>query len=454
MSMGVNAMNGNPESTSELANADGAAFGTRHDDEALTMRVAPTTEDAFNTLGERLPMRACFRMEDIRFEFDSSFIRPDAAQEMPLLADLIEKYTLTLAGRILRPPLSIFGHADPVGRDDYNKKLSGRRAAAVYAMLVRDADMWEDLYSNPAGGDKWGTRSVQTMLAALGYETGPIDGVMGDQTKGAIKSFQGDQGLAEDGVAGPVTRKKLFRAYMDLLCGPRLALDKKENFLARGQDGKGKGDYQGCGEFNPILMFSQEENERYERAQDKAERNADNAPNRRVIVLLFPPGRKVDPALWPCPRATEGPSGCQKRFFADAVQRRKFQSRRRKFAETKDTFACRFYYLLASDSPCEAGALLSFDCFIYLKLFDDSFENILANQSYTVRGERRGLTIEGTTDAEGILRHEKIPDDHYTLTCGGKEETVEAFYMNEKEQHRGKPWYMRVRGFVSEGQAR
>ena len=451
--MGVNAMDGNPESTSELANADGAAFGTRSGNEAFTMLVAPSTENAFNTLGERLPLRACFRIEDIRFEFDSSFIKPEATQEMPLLADLIEKYTLTVEGRTLKPPLSIFGHADPVGRDDYNKKLSGRRSAAVYAMLVRDADMWEELYTKPAGGDNWGAKSIQTILAALGYETGPIDGVMGEQTKEAIRSFQGDRGLAVDGVAGPATRKELFRAYMDLLCGPGLALEKEENFLARNRDAKGKGDYQGCGEFNPILMFSREEHDRYERDQDKTERDAENAPNRRVIILLFPAGRKVDPALWPCSRATEGPSGCQKRFFADAAQRREFTSRRRAFAETRDTFACRFYYLLASDSPCEAGALLSFDCFIYLKLFDDSFENTLAHQSYTVRGERRGLTIEGTTDAAGVLRHERIPDDHYMLTCGGKEETVEAFYMNEKEQHSGKPWYMRIRGFVSEEQA-
>jgi len=28
-------------------------------------------------------------------------------------------------------PLSVFGHADPVGSDDYNKALSGRRAMAV-----------------------------------------------------------------------------------------------------------------------------------------------------------------------------------------------------------------------------------------------------------------------------------------------------------------------------------
>ncbi len=443
-------MSGENRETSEVGTTDGVIFGTHANGEALHLLVAPNTGDEFNTLGERLTPRGCFRLEDMRFEFDSSIIKPEVAEEMPLLADLRETHTLEVLGRTLKPPLTIFGHADPVGRDEYNKSLSGRRATAVYAMLVRDADMWEELYSNPAGGDNWGTRSIQTMLAGLQYNTGPIDGIMGDQTKGAVRAFQGDHGLQTDGIAGPVTRKELFRSYMDLLCGPRLILNKEEDFLAKHVDNRGKGDYQGCSEFNPVLLFSQEEHERFEQAQDKSERNAENAPNRRVLILLFPPGRRVDPALWPCPRASEGSADCRKRFFADAHQRRTFQAERREFETTQDTFACRFYHLITDNSPCDRRAILTLDCFVFLKLFDDSFENVLANRSYTLRGEQRGIEINGTTDGEGIVRHENIPDDHYILTCGEQEEIVEAYYMNEKEDHAGKPWFMRVRGFVTE----
>jgi hypothetical protein len=44
-------------------------------------------------------------MDDIRFEFASSFILPDAADEFTMLSVLMQAH----AGS----PLSLFGHADP-----------------------------------------------------------------------------------------------------------------------------------------------------------------------------------------------------------------------------------------------------------------------------------------------------------------------------------------------------
>ena len=156
-----------------------------------------------------------------------------------------------------------------------------------------------------------------------------------------------------DGSAGPNTRKALYRAYMDALCGPDLVLDKTSDFLARNQDAGGKGDFQGCSEFNPLLLFSQDESAAFEAASDKTERNQENAPNRRVMILLFAAGRRVNPSVWPCPRASEGVADCKKRFFPDADVRRSFQGSRRAFEDTKDTVACRFYQIISDDSPCE-----------------------------------------------------------------------------------------------------
>lgn len=52
-------------------------------------------------------------------------------------------------------------------------------------------------------------KDIQIALAALGYRTGPIDGIFGPQTAAAIRAFQSDNGLPVDGVAGPATLAKL-----------------------------------------------------------------------------------------------------------------------------------------------------------------------------------------------------------------------------------------------------
>src|SRR5262249_27425491 len=153
--------------------------------------------------------------------FGLSFIRPEMKEHLPKLVQLRNDHKVG----DLFPPLSIFGHADPVGNIDLNKSLSGRRATAFYGMLVRDTDLWESLFTPAVDGDDWGTRSIQSMISTV-QEPIAVDGVAGEETKGAIKTFQGANGLTEDGVAGPKTRKVLFRAYMDALCGPDLELDK------------------------------------------------------------------------------------------------------------------------------------------------------------------------------------------------------------------------------------
>ena len=72
-------------------------------------------------------------------------------------------------------------------------------------------------------------------------------------------------------------------------------------------------------------------------------------------MLLFRPRNYVEPNEWPCPRAKEGVSGCKKRFWSDGEDRRgrRLPDERRKYEDSKDTFACRFYDRLANTSPCE-----------------------------------------------------------------------------------------------------
>lgn len=57
-----------------------------------------------------------------------------------------------------------------------------------------------------ASADLSNVLGVQQTLQQLGYDPGPLDGVMGPMTKAAIMQFQQDQGLAVDGIVGPDTR--------------------------------------------------------------------------------------------------------------------------------------------------------------------------------------------------------------------------------------------------------
>ena len=168
---------------------------------------APATSAQANFARTGIIPIACWRVDDVRFAFDSSFVKPELAEEMQHLAKLREAHKLEvkpeagLQSVTAFPRLSVFGHADPTGSDDYNKQLSGRRATAIYAMLVRNTDLWEDLYSHPLSHDDWGLRSVQVMLDHLGFSPGPADGVFKDETRDAIRAFQQQQGLSANGTA-------------------------------------------------------------------------------------------------------------------------------------------------------------------------------------------------------------------------------------------------------------
>lgn len=52
-------------------------------------------------------------------------------------------------------------------------------------------------------------RSIQTRLTELGYFSGKIDGIFGNQTKNAVIKFQKDYGLTADGIVGSNTLKAL-----------------------------------------------------------------------------------------------------------------------------------------------------------------------------------------------------------------------------------------------------
>ena len=347
--------------------SEGGIAGKHSAAKGPEIRVGSSTADQFNTITLRLVPIACFRVDDIRFAFNSSFIGSDATDgkndirtELQLLVDLLESNP--------ESPLSVFGHADPVGTDDPNKQLSGRRATVIYALLISttDPDAAVKLWQEVAKTEKWGPDQRQQMQSLTGLPDGTPDA-------------------------------DLMKAYMQKLVPPDLKIAKTD-FLGRGKDPKGKGDYQGCSEFNPQLIFSKKKNDEFEKDPDKTARDDANSINRRVIVLLFQKGSKVEPANWPCPRATEGVGGCRARFFpnGDALRSRRDPDKDRKFDDKQDTFACRFYQKLLTDSPCETAMTL-----VKIRLFDAQarplpFAPCLITESGTTRAVRATGPPPGT----------------------------------------------------------
>ena len=399
---------------------------------ALPVLVGPATDAKFNTIRDGILPIACWRMNDVRFEFDSSFVKPEAKEEFAHFAKLKETFKDS--------PVSIFGHADPVSDDNYNKQLSGRRAKAIYGVLTRNTALWEELYKEPFEGDKWGMVNIQIMLADLGFL---YKGMVGSktekanaETKKAVEDFQSSPegkaaGLKVDGDPGPKTRPVLYKAYMDHLCrfedGRLFQLDPVKDFLTQGADKPGlKGDIQACSEFNPILIFSEKDDKRFKDAANKKARDAANVPNRRVVAFLFRPGTVVKPEDWPCPVIKKGasdPAGikvCQSRFWSDHEHRRtsRLPEEAREYIKTRDTFACRFYDRLARRSPCEAGfkewviRLLNPPPLIKPDgktktpaLAPLTKREPLANEPFVVIGAGGSQPeIRGTTDANGVLR--------------------------------------------------
>ena len=67
----------------------------------------------------------------VLFDFDSAQIRPDAERTLAEVAEVIKGYP--------KRPVRIEGHTDSVASDDYNQKLSERRAGSVRAWLAGKA---------------------------------------------------------------------------------------------------------------------------------------------------------------------------------------------------------------------------------------------------------------------------------------------------------------------------
>ncbi len=407
--------------------------GSNPDTKTLPVLVAPSRSGEVNRVRATLAPKSCFSVEDSHFEFDSSFVLPLG---LTFDAQPLKKAMDDHPGS----KLSIFGHTDPVGKDTYNKTLSGRRAQAIFGLLVRDVELWKDLYfhHDTLGNDPWGVRSIQIMLNRVGTtKTGNVKGVLDAQTRQALKDFEEANSLPPKGFnqkqeIDPGTFEVLAKLYMDALCTDddnNPVQLKPEDFLAGGTGNDGKGDFQGCGEFNPLMMFSKEEKALFDKEQNKDARNKENQINRRIMILLYRAGTKIDPAAWPCPTVKEGPEKCQLRFFANAKLRRSNLEQRREHKDEPTnpdivgTFACRFYERQSSTSPCEGPPPIPQPTLEVDVVFDTGSKDEEKGDSYRLQSTD-GVFVQAlecstarrVNDKQRVLTFtDVLPEKNYTL---------------------------------------
>jgi len=387
----------------------------------LPVLVAPSTDaDTFNTIRAPLIAIACMKLPDSNFDFDSTLVLPIAADKFQRFArlrtDLVDKKTGEQA------PASVFGHADNQGPNDYNSMLSAHRAAAVYAILTRDVALFDDVRNHSATGvgKFWGDRGDRKMLSfvvdpetSLPFYTPPPDKKQRAKvTADAIKRFQAHLGQTQTGALTPAQRKALYGEYMDALCsldGKPYVMDKTQDFLARGAGEKGKGDFQGCGEINPVMVFSKDEEKKYQDPKNVKERDQKNRHNRRCLVFLFRPGTKVDPKKWPCPHY--GQQGfaqfeaCKARRWGDHDRRLKERlDKPRWFEDHEDTFQCRFYHGIALKSPCEELAAKLWN--LRMATLDDKGQpQPLPGRRYVIKAgdAKAAALVRGRSDDDGVI---------------------------------------------------
>jgi hypothetical protein len=231
------------------------------------------------------------------------------------------------------------------------------------------------------------------------YFVGEPSGFDDAPTRASVRRFQGDQGLKVDGDAGPDTRARLFKVYMDAICvdadGAPFSM-KSEQFIGRGKDPKGKGAYQACSEFNPVLVLSKADQQRFDSgAGPQHERNARVASNRRAMIFLFDANVPVTAATWPCPRVGEGSAGCRKMFWPDGDERRAPAAEEREYRTNQRTMACSWYDRFARFSPCEGRTFTRIS--VTLR---DRFAELVDNAPF--RMNAAGRTREGRA-AGGVV---------------------------------------------------
>jgi OOP family OmpA-OmpF porin len=127
---------------------------------STTVLVTPPATPAITTPAITTPALMDRMIIHINFNFDKSEIRDIDKAEMQRAINFARKYSVT--------QITVEGHTDAIGTEQYNQKLSERRAEAVKKYLVKEGGIDE------------------TKITTIGYgETKPV--TVNDKAEGGRK---------------------------------------------------------------------------------------------------------------------------------------------------------------------------------------------------------------------------------------------------------------------------
>ncbi|WDP92569.1 MAG: OmpA family protein [Desulfobacter sp.] len=112
-----------------LGGIAGNQVGRYMDQQEQDLRNAIAASEAASVRREQDILRATLKGEAY-FDYDSSNLKPGAYSELRRISDILVKYPQTM--------IEVGGHTDTRGSEEYNQKLSERRAEAVKNELIRN----------------------------------------------------------------------------------------------------------------------------------------------------------------------------------------------------------------------------------------------------------------------------------------------------------------------------
>ena len=116
--------------------------------------------------------------------------------------------------------------ADGIAGRQTQDLIYSSAAQPKYISATDDANDYLLLKQGASGLE---VRKLQARLAELGYYAGGVDGIYGDTTVSAVKSFQRNNGLSGDGQAGEQTQKKLYAATANYADHPVATADPDQS---------------------------------------------------------------------------------------------------------------------------------------------------------------------------------------------------------------------------------